>query len=224
MSIVSRALADRFADARTAINTKYQIAAFLDSKGIHTENNRQICCPFHDDSTPSFSVDTENNVWKCFGCQDGGHFMDLWIRYQQQYENHTYNIYEAVETILNQDIALQQDLGFKSIYKDSEISFDLFKEAEGTNQFDFDKVLSSRPEIKKVSTDSLQQVVTRLQNADTDRIIEFIADCENGASEAQLISKYYKEQDTSVEDYIQQLVAPTDDAELTHLFMEALND
>jgi DNA primase len=29
-------------------------------------------CPFHDDSSPSFSVDPEQNVFYCFGCQEGG--------------------------------------------------------------------------------------------------------------------------------------------------------
>jgi len=29
-------------------------------------------CPFHSDSTPSFYVNTERNVFRCFGCERGG--------------------------------------------------------------------------------------------------------------------------------------------------------
>ena len=29
-------------------------------------------CPFHDERTPSFSVDAERKLYHCFGCQKGG--------------------------------------------------------------------------------------------------------------------------------------------------------
>ena len=34
-------------------------------------------CPFHDDSTPSLSVDPIKNVWHCFGCGVGGSVLDF---------------------------------------------------------------------------------------------------------------------------------------------------
>jgi len=34
-------------------------------------------CPFHDDSTPSLSVDPIKNVWHCFGCNAGGSVIDF---------------------------------------------------------------------------------------------------------------------------------------------------
>jgi DNA primase len=30
------------------------------------------CCPFHNDKTPSFKVDSNRGSWYCFGCQQGG--------------------------------------------------------------------------------------------------------------------------------------------------------
>ena len=29
-------------------------------------------CPFHQEKTPSFSINPELNLWKCFGCDKGG--------------------------------------------------------------------------------------------------------------------------------------------------------
>jgi DNA primase catalytic core len=34
-------------------------------------------CPFHDDGTPSLSVDPIKNVWHCFGCDAGGSVIDF---------------------------------------------------------------------------------------------------------------------------------------------------
>ena len=30
------------------------------------------CCPFHNEKTPSFAVDTESQLYYCFGCHKGG--------------------------------------------------------------------------------------------------------------------------------------------------------
>ena len=32
----------------------------------------KTCCPFHDDSTPSLSIDPQKGLWQCFGCGEGG--------------------------------------------------------------------------------------------------------------------------------------------------------
>jgi hypothetical protein len=32
----------------------------------------KIRCPFHDDDTPSLSIDSEKGLWRCFGCGEGG--------------------------------------------------------------------------------------------------------------------------------------------------------
>ena len=35
------------------------------------------CCPFHNEVTPSFHVDTTNNMWYCHGCQRGGNVINF---------------------------------------------------------------------------------------------------------------------------------------------------
>lgn len=38
----------------------------------------KICCPFHDEDTPSFSFSVEKGIWRCFGaCHTGGDVIAL---------------------------------------------------------------------------------------------------------------------------------------------------
>ncbi|MGK5090540.1 CHC2 zinc finger domain-containing protein, partial [Deltaproteobacteria bacterium TL4] len=34
-------------------------------------------CPFHQEQTPSFSVNPEKGVWNCLGCHQGGDLIDF---------------------------------------------------------------------------------------------------------------------------------------------------
>ena len=55
---------------RAAVNIVEVVSA-------HTELRRRGAryvglCPFHDERTPSFSVDSASSLYYCFGCQAGG--------------------------------------------------------------------------------------------------------------------------------------------------------
>ena len=50
-------------------------------------------CPFHQEKTPSFSVDPDSQLFYCFGCQTGG---DI-FKFVQIYEKLSFN--ETVETL-----------------------------------------------------------------------------------------------------------------------------
>jgi len=44
-----------------------------DVKFVASGNKKKACCPFHNEKTPSFYVSDAKNIFKCFGCEEGGH-------------------------------------------------------------------------------------------------------------------------------------------------------
>ena len=50
-------------------------------------------CPFHNEKTPSFSVNQARQMYKCFGCGAGGNV----ITFVMEYENYTFT--EALESL-----------------------------------------------------------------------------------------------------------------------------
>lgn len=51
------------------------IGRFLDLK--KDGSGFKACCPFHDEKTPSFNVNTSTQTFKCFGCGEGGDVIEF---------------------------------------------------------------------------------------------------------------------------------------------------
>ncbi len=62
----------------------------------------KIQCPFHDDRTPSCSVNVRNKLFKCFGCGKEGSVIDLWAQVTGQPRH-------AVVTLLARTIGVTPD-------------------------------------------------------------------------------------------------------------------
>ena len=65
----------RFSDAfldelRARVNLEELVSEYVPLK----QKGRRFwgCCPFHNEKTPSFSVDSESQLYYCFGCHKGG--------------------------------------------------------------------------------------------------------------------------------------------------------
>ena len=59
---------------------------FIDPS-IDLNRTPKICCPFHEEDTPSFSYSAEKGVWRCFGaCKTGG---DVIAMHQKNYKLRT---------------------------------------------------------------------------------------------------------------------------------------
>lgn len=55
----------------------------LESYGLELNNRKKMCCPFHNEKTPSFGLYSNANNYKCFGCGESG---DV-ISFVQKMEN-----------------------------------------------------------------------------------------------------------------------------------------
>lgn len=59
---------------------KVNFTELMSDYGIHLEikgKRAWCCCPFHQEKTPSFSIDLEKNLWYCFGCEKGGNVINF---------------------------------------------------------------------------------------------------------------------------------------------------
>ena len=67
-----------------AMKARVDLAALIRSYGVELiQDGRELrgLCPFHNEKTPSFTVDPEKQVFRCFGCdRDGAHvqFLQHW--------------------------------------------------------------------------------------------------------------------------------------------------
>ena len=46
-------------------------------------NNYTACCPFHQEKTPSFSVNQDRQFYYCFGCGAGGNAIGFVMNFEQ---------------------------------------------------------------------------------------------------------------------------------------------
>jgi DNA primase len=66
--------------------------------------NYWACCPFHNEKTPSFSINPAKGIFKCFGCGKGGDA----ITFVMELENYTYP--EALQYLAKKySIEIEQD-------------------------------------------------------------------------------------------------------------------
>lgn len=60
---------------------KIPILDVITRLGITTSSKKIIHCVFHDEKSPSLSFDTRKNLWKCFGCGEGGNVISFVMKY-----------------------------------------------------------------------------------------------------------------------------------------------
>src|SRR5574344_1192125 len=63
-----------FEDVVSQIKDKLDIIDVISQDVILKKSGANYwgCCPFHKEKTPSFSVNPQKGIFKCFGCGEGG--------------------------------------------------------------------------------------------------------------------------------------------------------
>jgi DNA primase catalytic core len=67
----------------TEIKNKIDILRVVEESNLQLRKrgrNYIGLCPFHNERTPSFSVNPQKNIFKCFGCEVGGDQINLYAR------------------------------------------------------------------------------------------------------------------------------------------------
>lgn len=75
--------------SQSTIDAVFSTADIVDIIGTHVKlkragANHTGCCPFHDEKTPSFSVSPSKQIFKCFGCGEGGNVVDFIIKHEKK--------------------------------------------------------------------------------------------------------------------------------------------
>ena len=59
------------------IKQRLSMATVLQHYNLTPDRNKQICCPFHDDDTPSCRIYPATNTFHCFGCGATGDVIEF---------------------------------------------------------------------------------------------------------------------------------------------------
>jgi DNA primase catalytic core len=68
-------------DQLERIKTEVSLLNLVESQGYQPKKQGKdyaVCCPFHDDKTPSCIISPKSNLFNCFGCGVGGSVID-WV-------------------------------------------------------------------------------------------------------------------------------------------------
>lgn len=108
-------MADKdFKQIIATVKESYDIVDYIESSGVslkHSGSKYSGLCPFHNERTPSFHVDTHFQSYKCFGCGVGGDILS----YVQ--EHHSLDFKDAL-TVLAQDKNISLEGVFSAAQED----------------------------------------------------------------------------------------------------------
>ncbi|MBX2975202.1 MAG: DNA primase [Ignavibacteriaceae bacterium] len=81
-------------------------------------------CPFHNEKTPSFTVNSEKQIYYCFGCQEGGNVFKFLMSYKK------ISYVEAIQEIAGDlGINIEYEENKFGVQSETEVLFDINEEA-----------------------------------------------------------------------------------------------
>lgn len=67
--------------------------------GLDIHNGKALCC-FHNDNTPSLSVDEKKQIAKCFSCGTGGNAISFVQKYEKEINNNPISLSDAIVKVV----------------------------------------------------------------------------------------------------------------------------
>lgn len=105
----------------TKPGSKYTFDSFCKQHNLNSDGDVRrisevvISCPFHEDASPSLSMNESKRRWHCFSCDRGGTFMSLVYNYSRLVMGEDVSFYQKLNEVLAADIELQDRVGFSSL-------------------------------------------------------------------------------------------------------------
>ena len=168
-------------DILRQFNNKVTLSEFVGKyiKVIPRGNNHIAICPFHNEKTPSFSINNEKGLFYCFGCGAGGNVFNFLSKYKGM------SFYESLKYVANYlGIELKNNLNPRNQFRDNSV-FEILKYA---NQFFTKKINVNREVLDYLKKRSINQELINQFNigycdSNDDQLIKFLVD--KGFSEIQ---------------------------------------
>jgi len=98
-------MADQVEEVKQKTDIVSLISEFVELK--KAGRNFKGLCPFHSEKTPSFMVSPELQIYKCFGCQEGGDALTFLQKYEAM------EFYEALKFLADRAGIKLEQVGFK---------------------------------------------------------------------------------------------------------------
>lgn len=110
---MSRVVEEQIKKARDILATKIPITKYIEKNrlGRTMGVTGKICCPVHDESTPSFFYDDNKKRCNCFGCGIGGTVVELHFHVMKKSNDK----YTMVKSIF--DLARDYDVEIPDLYE-----------------------------------------------------------------------------------------------------------
>lgn len=104
-------------------DSKYTFDYFCRNNNLYHDNDVHrisevvISCPFHEDASPSLSINEEKRIWHCFSCDSGGNYINFLTEYDRRVLGSDVTFYQKVNELLSNDRMLQAKVGFSTIIR-----------------------------------------------------------------------------------------------------------
>lgn len=117
-----------WADTKSGTD-RYTFSRFVKEHGIGEGQKERghevlISCPFHEDESPSCSLNEQRRMYHCFSCDRGGSYLDFAIECERTLYGSTVSFYAYLNRLLREDAVMRTTLGFNTLYEEETVSLD----------------------------------------------------------------------------------------------------